>query len=280
MNVLETEGLSKSYPAFRLKNIDFSMKKGYITGFVGENGAGKTTFLHCILNLIKRDSGKVRIFGRDMDGEEINIKQDIAFMSGETSFYPRSKLNVVTGVFKKFYSNWDDSVYSSYMKIFKLDEGKRISELSKGMRMKYSIALALSHHARLIVLDEPTSGLDPVARDTLLEIFQDIVTDDERSILFSTHITSDLDKCADYVAFIKDGQMLMHDSKESILERYSIVSGPESALEAARPGLVSYKTGSFGFTGLMDAESAKASRLQSVRPQLDDILIYLSKAEG
>ncbi len=191
MNILNVENLNKEYKEFKLDNVSFQLKKGYIMGFVGSNGAGKTTTLKSILNIVKPDSGKVEIFGKDFTSNEVEIKENISFMMGGTDYFTRKKVKSVTDVVKRFYSTWDDSIYEGYMKKFNLDPNKKISELSQGMRVKYALALALSHDSKLIILDEPSSRLDPVARDVLLEIVQELIEDGEKCILFSTHITSD-----------------------------------------------------------------------------------------
>ena len=174
MNSLEVKNLTKRYEKFVLNDISFTIPKGYIMGFIGENGAGKTTTINAMLNVIRKDGGTVHIFGKNMDDHELELKKNIGFVSGE-SFYPKRKIKDVTNVYKRFFTTWDEASYQTFLEQFKLDPSKRLDELSKGMKMKYSIALAMSHQAELLILDEPTSGLDPVARDNLLELFQSIV---------------------------------------------------------------------------------------------------------
>ncbi len=277
MNVLTVENLRKEYPKFILNDISFVIPKGYIMGFIGENGAGKTTTLKAMLNIISKDGGTVSIFDKDMDENEIEIKNDIAFMAGK-SFYPKRKIKEITSVFKKFYPNFDQELYLEYLKKFNLDEDKKIDELSQGMSLKYSITLALSHHAKLIILDEPTSGLDPVARDSLLELFQSIIEDGEISILFSTHITSDLEKCADYITFIQDGQMIESLSKDDLIDKYRLINGAHDSLDLIKSDLISYKKNAFGFTGLIKTEYLKENIAIKVgAPSLDDIMIYYAE---
>ena len=281
MNVLEIKDLNKTYPGFQLKDINITLEKGYIMGFIGENGAGKTTTLKSMLNITTKDSGSVHIFEKDMNKHEIDIKQDIAFMSGDSMFFPRSRLYKITNIYKKFFKNWDDAIYNNYMSIFGLDPNKKVFELSQGMKMKYSLALALSHQAKFIILDEPTSGLDPVARDLLLEIFQSIVEDGEISILFSTHITSDLEKCADYITFIQNGQIIESSSKDDLLDHYRLIVGSNELLPKYKDKLIAHKKNSFGFTGLMHIEDAsKLSDVELLPPTLDDIMIYFSMNGG
>lgn len=208
MNVLEVRELRKTYPAFTLKDVSLDVPQGAIVGFIGRNGAGKSTTLKSILGLVHPDGGTVRAFGLDYAANEAAIRRRIGVVLGGIDFYPKKKVGVITDVTRRFYSNWDEDKYRHYLELFAIDESKRVDQLSSGMKVKYMIALALSHSAELLILDEPTSGLDPVSRDELVELFRRIVADGSRSILFSTHITSDLEKCASHIAFIKDGEML------------------------------------------------------------------------
>ena len=195
MNVLEVQGLTKRYPAFTLDHVSFTVPQGAVMGFIGRNGAGKSTTLKSILGMVHPDEGAVRVFGMDYAANEAAIRRELGVVLGGIDFYPKKKLGVITDVTRRFYDNWDEDKYRHYLQLFALDESKRVDQLSSGMKVKYMIALALSHSARLLILDEPTSGLDPVSRDELAEL------------LFSTHIMSDLEKCATHIAFIKDGVM-------------------------------------------------------------------------
>ncbi len=276
MDALFIKNLNKTYPGFQLKNVSLSLPKGYILGFVGENGAGKTTTINSILNITKRDSGTVKIFGKDIDEHEKDIKKDIGYISGDV-FYPKKEIREVTNIYKRFYDTWDDKVYNEYLKIFKLDESKKLDQLSKGMYIKYVLTLALSHHASLLILDEPTTGLDPVARDNILEIFQTLVETEEVSIFYSTHITSDLEKCADYIAFIKEGCIIEHSSKDELFERYRLVNGSKESLEAIKDKLIAYKVNSFGFNGLIRTELViEHEDIRYAEPTIDDIMIYFA----
>ncbi len=212
MNVLEVRDLHKTYPAFALKGISFDVPQGAIVGFIGRNGAGKSTTLKSVLGLVHPDGGTVRVFGMDYAANEAAIRQRLGVVLGGIDFYPKKKLRIITDVTRRFYGNWDEEKYRHYLELFAIDEDKRVDQLSSGMKVKYMIALALSHNAELLLLDEPTSGLDPVSRDELVELFRRIVADGSRSILFSTHITSDLEKCASHIAFIKDGELLFDGS--------------------------------------------------------------------
>ena len=217
MNTLEVRNLRKVYPAFTLQDVSFTVPAGSVTGLVGRNGAGKSTTLKSLLGLVHPDGGEVRFCGMDTAENEKAFKEEIGVVLGGIDFYPKKKLKTITAVTKKFYVNWDEEAYRRYMALFALDEQKRVDQLSNGMRVKYLIALALSHGARLLILDEPTSGLDPVSRDELVQLFKALVADGQRSVLFSTHITSDLEKCADAIVYIKDGKVYQAASMQEFM---------------------------------------------------------------
>ena len=221
MNVLTVKGLCKSYPSFTLKGVSFALPQGTVMGFVGRNGAGKSTTLKSVLGLVHPDKGQVTFMEQDVAQNEQYMKENIGVVLGGIDFYAQKKIKTITDVTRRFYPNWEDEKYRHYLSLFGLDETKRVRELSDGMRVKYLIALALSHQAKLLILDEPTSGLDPVSRDELTELFRAIVADGSRSILFSTHITSDLEKCADHITFIKDGEIFFTGAKADFLTEYA-----------------------------------------------------------
>lgn len=277
MNAIELKGVTKTYDHFLLDQINLNVPKGYIMGFIGENGAGKTTTIKSMLNIIKKDKGDVAILGLNVDEHEIEIKKRIGFVSGDP-FYPKRKLKQITNVYKRFYDSWDDNIYQKLIKEFHLIEDKKVDDLSKGMKIKYAIALALSHHAELIILDEPTSGLDPVARDNLLELFQSLVEDEEVTILFSTHITSDLEKCADYITFIQNGHIVESSTKDDLIDKYKLVAGSKKDKEKILDKLVASKENSLGFTGLIETKYVKEDQnLRYGQPSLDDIMIYYAE---
>ncbi|HSN93970.1 MAG TPA: ABC transporter ATP-binding protein, partial [Anaerolineaceae bacterium] len=245
------------------------------------NGAGKTTTLKSMLGLVHKDGGTVSMLGMDFDQHELEIKQHIGFMFGGVDYYAKTKIRTISTVVRKFYREWDDSIYKEYMHRFSLDENKRPSELSSGMRIKYSLVLALSHHAKLMLLDEPTSGLDPVARDNLLELFQEFIEDGERSILFSTHITSDLEKCADFITFIENGRIIESRTKDDLLQSYRLVKGTSQQLPSLHTRLIASKSHAFGFSGLIKtADLESTDHLEIEAPSLEDIMIYYAKKEG
>ena len=204
MNILEVEGLCKTYPAFQLRGVSFAVAPGTIMGFIGRNGAGKSTTIKSMLNLVHPDSGRVTMFGQDFYANEPACKQQLGVVLGGVDFYPNKKLRSITNVTRTFYDHWDENKYRHYLQLFALDETKKVSQLSSGMRVKYMLAL----------------GLDPVSRDELMELFCGVVKSGERSILFSTHITSDLEKCASHITMIKDGQILCSDTRDGFLARY------------------------------------------------------------
>ena len=217
---LSVQGLCKHYPGFALEHVSFSLAPQRIMGLIGKNGAGKSTMLKLMLNMAALEGGSVSIFQKDFHQHEKECKQRMGVVFGGIDFYPLKKLSAITAVTRKFYRDWDQSQYERYLKQFALDEGKRFKELSNGLKVKYLLALALSHHAELLILDEPTSGLDPVSREELLHIFQQIVKRENCSILFSTHITSDLDRCADDITYIHEGRVLESADKETFLRSF------------------------------------------------------------
>ena len=281
MTLLDVRGLEKRYPTFTLDKVSFSLEPGYIMGFIGRNGAGKTTTMKAMLNLIHRDGGEVYINGKSFFENERACKADIGFVMGEFDCYKSSSLKKITDVTRRFYPEWDEAVYESYLKRFALEENKKVKELSAGMRVKYALSLALSHNAKLLILDEPTSGLDPVSRDDLLDVFRAVIEDGSRSILFSTHIISDLEKCADYITYIKGGKILASTDVISFRESYRLVSGDREHLEVRRPKLIGCKEHAFGFTGLIRAEDEAAFRSCKIAPaDLESIMIYTEQEDS
>lgn len=224
-NVLEINNITKDYKKFKIDNISFNLPKGYIMGFIGANGAGKTTTIKLILNMIKRDSGEIKVFGLDNIREEERIKEQIGVVFDECYYLEDWTLNDVEKAVSMFYKNWNSSIYEKYLKEFNLARDKKVKDLSRGMRMKLMIAVAFSHEAKLLILDEPTSGLDPVARDEFLDILRDYIEDEEKSVIFSSHITSDIEKIADYITYINNGKIIFTGEKDEFLEKYCIIKG-------------------------------------------------------
>ena len=212
MSILEVSHLEKQYPKFSLTDVSFSLEAGTITGFIGRNGAGKTTTIKSILNIVHPTGGEITCFGLPFAGNEEAIKQRIGYSTGTVNYYPKRKLKDLAAISKTFYENWDEDSYRNYLDLFALDENKTPSELSEGMKVKCNLLLALSHRAELLILDEPTSGLDPFSRDELTELFT-LLKQRGTAVFFSTHITSDLEKCADNIVYIRQGKIVLSDTK-------------------------------------------------------------------
>jgi len=276
MTVLNINGLCKSYAAFRLQDVSFEVCRGEIMGFIGRNGAGKSTTLKSLLNLVHPDSGEVRFFGMDFRAKELEIKSRIGYVSGGFDFYPRKKLRQISAVTKSFYPSWNADEYRRLMELFGLDEGKTPAQLSAGMRVKYSLALALSHGAELLILDEPTSGLDPVSRDELLEIFLRLAREGV-SILFSTHITSDLDKCADRITYIREGRIVCSESADSFKNRYRLVHLSEAEAKSLRPYLIGQGITRSGITALIEPAAAERLGVTTQAADIDTVITHLEK---
>ena len=218
MDIVEVKNICKTYQAFQMKDMSFSLEEGRITGFIGRNGAGKSTTIKAMLNLIHTDSGKIFYFGMPLAGNEAKIKQRIGYSTGAVSWFPRKTIKKIVSTTKSFYSNWDEDAYHHYMAMFGLDEGKKPMELSEGMKVRFNLLLALSHRAEVLILDEPTSGLDPFSRDELMEVFQ-ILKEHGVTIFFSTHIISDLERCADNIIYISNGEIKADCSMMEFMQR-------------------------------------------------------------
>ncbi|HPR62958.1 MAG TPA: ABC transporter ATP-binding protein [Thermoanaerobaculia bacterium] len=283
-NVLEIQNLRKEYEGFTLSDVSFSIPKGYIMGLIGPNGAGKTTIIKLILNLILRDAGEIQIFGRDNRADEISIKDRIGFVHDAPIFYDYLSLQKIASIIRPFYSRWDDEIFTRLSGEFELSLKKKFKDLSRGMKMKFALVLAFSHHADFIIMDEPTSGLDPVFRRELLERLSEMLQDEEKSILFSTHITSDLERIADYITFIKDGKIVFSTSKDEILDQWGVVRGGNDQLNPEVQSLLQgCRVGEFGFEGITsDAASARRllnDRAVVERATLDDIMFFIVKGK-
>lgn len=277
MIVLSVTDLVKKYERFELDNVSFNLEHGTITGFIGRNGAGKTTTLKSLLNLVHPNSGEILFFGKSFSENEFDIKQKIGFVAGGIDYYPKKKIKTITDTTRRFYQNWDDMAYKHYMDIFNLDENKTPDELSAGMKVKYSLVLALSHNAELLILDEPTSGLDPVSRDDLLDVFLGL-TEEGITILFSTHITSDLDKCADNIIYIKNGEILASTDINSFLTQYKVLEIAEEQLtEELKRKLIGCKKSKHGYSALMNTSDSEHIHLKITDADLESIMVHLEK---
>lgn len=278
-NCLELTQVSKSYADFALHNISFSLPKGYIMGLVGSNGAGKTTTIELILNLIEKNSGEITIFGKDNIACERELKQEIGVVFDRTFFVEDWTIIDTEKAISPFYDSWSHQTFEKMRKRFKLPKNKKIKELSRGMQMKLMLACALSRETKLLLLDEPTSGLDPVTRDDFLEILQEYIQDGERSVLFSTHITSDLDQVADYITFLNNGELVFAGSVDELREKYRVIKGnPEDLTADLQEKIIGLRKTGVGFEGLIATQNAPGNQefILDV-PSINDVVVYVGK---
>ena len=279
---LKLENVKKKYPSFELKDVSFTVNAGEIMGFIGRNGAGKTTTLKSIMNLIHFDSGKISAFGKEMSANELENKQRIGFALSELNYYPNRTIRQLMNVTKRFYKNFDEKKFNEVCKLFNLNIDKKLEELSSGMKVKYSVAIALSHQAELLILDEPTSGLDPVSRDEILDIFREIVRNGERAILFSTHITSDLDKCATNITYIHEGEILYTGTKKDFVNSYLFVIDKSKNKDLEKE-YIAYKELDDHIEGLIDINKKDVfikNNIEVKEPDLEQIMVYLERSKN
>ena len=282
-NILEIKNLSKKYNGFELKNVSIELPKGMIMGFIGENGAGKTTTIKSILNVINRDSGEIKIFGLDNKENERKIKEDIGVVLDDSFLSEYLNPSDLNKIMKNIYKNWDEKLYFKYIEDFKLPKEKISKEYSSGMKMKLKIAVALAHHPRLLILDEPTSGLDPVARNEILDIFQEFIQDEEHGIFVSSHITSDLEHIADYITFINNGEIIFTKTRDELLENYGIVKCSEEQFKKIdKKDYIKYKKNRYEYDVLIEDkyEFKKKYDISVIdKPSLEDIMLIYIKGE-
>ncbi|MDD3430180.1 MAG: ABC transporter ATP-binding protein [Oscillospiraceae bacterium] len=277
---LELKNVTKSYKDFTLDNINLCVPQGCIMGFVGENGAGKTTTLKAILNLLHLDSGDIKIFGKDYKAYEQELKQDIGVAFDNCNFHDNLRLNDISRIFAPIYVNWDNEVFKGFCTRFKLPLDKTFKEFSRGMKMKANLAVALSHHAKLLLLDEPTGGLDPVMRDEILDVFLDFIQDETHSILFSSHITGDLEKVADYISFIHDGKLILTKSKDDLLYQYGILKcSTTQYAQIDKSHVLGMRKSAFGCEVLVDnkPELLLSGKFTFDNTTIDDIILLYNK---
>ena len=280
--VLRVEKLNKNYPTFSLKDVSFVVKPGEIMGFIGRNGAGKTTTLKSIMNMIHYESGEISAFGKNMTENELENKQRIGFSLSELNYYPNRTIRQLMNVTKRFYKNFDEIKFNEVCKIFNLNIDKKLEELSSGMKVKYSVAIALSHKAELLILDEPTSGLDPVSRDEILDIFREIVKNKDRAILFSTHITSDLDKCATNITYIHDGEIVFTGEKKSFVSSYLFVVDKTKNKDLENEYIASKELDDY-IEGLIAVDKRTIFEKKGIEikePDLEQIMVYLERSKN
>ena len=276
-DILTVNGLNKSYGDFSLRDVTFSLPEGCITGFIGVNGAGKTTTLRAILGLTTKLSGNIQFFGLDFDKNEKQIKDRIGVVLDDGCFYEELSLSEMKSIISSAYTSWSEQDFKRYMDMFSLDPKQKINTLSKGMKMKYALALALSHNAELLIMDEPTSGLDPLIRSQLLKTLIEYMKNGGKGVFFSTHITSDLDKIADTLIMIDNGRIIFQEEKDTLLDTYRIVKGDSQSLTTdVRKLFLSISETDFGFTGLTKQISEVRSCIPDVlieRPTIEDIML-------
>ena len=278
-NYLEVKNLSKSFEGFRLHDITFTLPKGYIMGLVGPNGSGKTTTIKLILNMLKRTGGEVKILGFDNITQEQEAKRNLGVVFDSNYFSDEWKISQVEKSVSAFYENWNTQKFSEILERFHIQPSKKVKELSKGMQMKLMLACAFSYDAKLLILDEPTSGLDPVSRDELLHILSEYIEDGEHSVLFSTHITGDLERAADYITYISYGELFFSGGKDELIDSFRIVKGGREELPAdLGRKMLGIRNFSTGFEALVRTEDLKQFAHLNVEPAtIDDIVVFTSK---
>lgn len=277
MKALEIKNLSKKFKGFNLKNINLELPKGYILGYIGQNGAGKTTTIKLIMNQLKKDSGEIKIFGKEYEDDEAGYKDMIGFIGDECYFPACFTLKDIINTLKDFYNSFDEVKFKEYAEKWELPYKKKVKEFSKGMKAKLAFASVLSRDTKILLLDEPTSGLDPVVRNEVLEILQEYISDGEKSVIFSTHITSDLEKITDYLYFINNGEKVFCDTTENILESHLLVKGGTEELNTeVKEKLIGYKCSNINFTGLIHSENKKYlnENLLFDKPSMEDIMVF------
>lgn len=294
-SAISVKNLTKRYKDFQLNNISFEIPEGSIVGFVGENGAGKSTTMKAVLGLMPVETGEIKLLGHEMKygDKAASFKEQIGVVFDECNFPIDLKVRNIRKIMQKVYRTWEDEKFESCLNKFHLPEDKKVRELSKGMKMKLSIAVALSHDSRLLLLDEATSGLDPVIRDEILDILREFVEDEGRTIFISSHITSDIEKVSDYIMMIHKGELLFQKNKDELLYKYGIVRGSMEQINLIPDELIAGRTDSeFGSSVLIKDKEAlldsdfmeKAKELDGNKPVIDragieDILLYIVKAK-
>lgn len=282
-DALKITGLCKNYGDFSLKDINLAVPEGTVVGLVGENGAGKTTTIKASLDLIKKDSGKVSFFGKEMSEDPLGIRSDIGVVFDSLHFSYGLNIEKIEKICSAVYDNWDKKVFEEYIEKFSLPEKKIIKEFSTGMKMKLNLAIGLSHNARLLIMDEPTSGLDPVVRDDILEIFLDFMQEEKHSILLSSHITSDLEKIADYIAFIHDGRVIFCMPKNTLLYEYGIIRCSRDDFERVNPkDIIAWRMEDYQCSILVGDRKLAAEKYPNMvidSPSIDEIMLLYVKGE-
>lgn len=280
-NAIDITGLSKEYGSYSIKNLNLKVEKGTVMGLIGQNGAGKTTLIKSILNLIKTDGGDIKVFGLNNITNEKDIKNDIGVVFDELGIPDTLNCKMINSIMKNIYSNWNSDIFTNYTAMFKLPDDKSFKNFSRGMRMKLQVAIALSHDAKLLILDEATSGLDPISRNELLDILLEYMEDENHSILVSSHITSDLERIADYITFIDDGKILLTGEKYEISESHFIAKGNTEVINSIPSQyVISTRKSSYGCEALVkNPELIRTNYPDLVidKASFDDILYFYVK---
>lgn len=285
MNVIEVKDVSFQSSAFSINNLSFSIPQGFVTGFIGANGAGKTTIIRMIMDIIEPNHGHISIFGEPIANKPKWIKNKIGFVYSEVYFNQQWTAKKLEKMVSPFYTDWDSQAFKNYLEKFNLPFNEKIKHFSTGMKMKLSLALALSHHAELFILDEPTAGLDPIVRNEVLEILQSELLDEHKTLFISTHIISDLEKIADYLVHIKDGEVIMQGFRHQLQEQYSIVQGDNQDLDEELNRLFLYKevksTGFVGFTKQAQVfKELFGKKVNIKQPTIEELMIYIEKSKS
>lgn len=285
MNVIEVKDVSLQSSAFSINNLSFSIPQGFVTGFIGANGAGKTTIIRMIMDIIEPNHGHISIFGEQIANKPKWIKNKIGFVYSEVYFNQQWTAKKLEKMVSPFYTDWDSQAFKNYLEKFNLPFNEKIKHFSTGMKMKLSLALALSHHAELFILDEPTAGLDPIVRNEVLEILQSELLDEHKTVFISTHIISDLEKIADYLVHIKDGEIIMQGFRHQLQEQYSIVQGDNQDLDEELNRLFLYKevksTGFVGFTKQAQVfKELFGKKVNIKQPTIEELMIYIEKSKS
>lgn len=279
-NVIEIQGLCKKYDGFLLDHLNLTIEQGTITGLVGANGAGKSTTIKLLLNLIRRDAGSIHIFGQDLLTDDRSIKQQIGVVFDEPCFHTILSPKQISRYMRSLYADWDDALFTEYLRQFSLPDNKVVKEYSRGMKMKLSIAAAMAHHPHLLILDEPTSGLDPLVRDEILDLFLDFLQDEKNSILMSSHITSDLEKVADTIALIDKGRLIFHEEKDTLREQFTLIKGTEEQLnKMPKDELIGVRKNHFGFEALTKSRDLirRFPGCSGERPSIEEIMLFYTR---
>lgn len=277
MNAIEMRDVCKRFKGFELDHVNLTLPSGCIMGLVGENGAGKSTLIKLLMGAIFRDSGEIKVLGQENSRRFEKVKEDIGVVLSEANFPEGMTARQIQKMMRRIYRNWDEAVYEGYISRFQLPENKQFKTFSKGMKMKLAIAVALSHHAKLLVLDEATVGLDPVVRDEILDIFFEFTREEDHSILISSHITSDLERLCDYICFIHQGRVLICEEKDRLRDAYGIWPCTQEQLDAVDTrAVLGVRKGAYGHTALVK-RSLMANDRELRAPSLEEILIYIAR---